>query len=104
MHHPFATNRRACLWLALASTGLSQPLLAQGVGDELTEATASDGRYIRWREHLVDDAAALDFVLSGGDGLVMTDIDNDGFVDIVSVHESDSMASPRYSRHSIALH
>ena len=90
MHHPFATNRRACLWLALASTGLSQPLLAQGVGDELTEATASDGRYISWREHLVDDAAVLDFVLSGGDGLVMTDIDKDGFVDIVSVHESDS--------------
>jgi hypothetical protein len=90
MPHANATPRRACLLLALVSAALSQPLLAQGVGDQLTEATASDGRYISWREHLVDDAAVLDFVLSGGDGLVMADIDRDGFVDIVSVHESDS--------------
>jgi hypothetical protein len=76
--------------LALALTLLSPTLLAQGVGDKLTDATSSDGRYISWQEHLIDDAAILDFVLSGGDGLVMTDIDNDGYIDIVSVHESDS--------------
>lgn len=65
-------------------------LLAQGTGDLPTHAVDRDGSYISWREHLIDDAAALDFVLSGGDGLVMADIDNDGFIDIVSVHESDS--------------
>lgn len=76
--------------LVLVSLSLCPTLLAQGVGDKLTEATTNDGRYISWQEHLVDDAEILDFVLSGGDGLVMTDIDNDGFIDIVSVHESDS--------------
>jgi hypothetical protein len=80
--------RRSLLVLASA-VGCSN-LLAQGVGDQITEATTNDGRYISWQEHLVDDAAILDFVLSGGDGLVMTDIDNDGYIDIVSVHESDS--------------
>ncbi len=76
--------------LVLASAAGCSQLLAQGVGDLPTAATAPDGRYISWQEHLVDDAEILDFVLSGGDGLVMTDIDNDGFIDIVSVHESDS--------------
>lgn len=76
--------------LVLASAAVCSSLLAQGVGDQLTDATTNNGRYISWQEHLVDDAEILDFVLSGGDGLVMTDIDNDGFIDIVSVHESDS--------------
>lgn len=76
--------------LALACVAMCSTLLAQGVGDQLTEATTNNGRYISWQEHLVDDAEILDFVLSGGDGLVMTDIDNDGYIDIVSVHESDS--------------
>ncbi|MDP3515951.1 MAG: VCBS repeat-containing protein [Pseudohongiella sp.] len=76
--------------LVLASAAGCSQLLAQGVGDLLTTATAPDGRYISWQEHLIDDAAILDFVLSGGDGLVMTDIDQDGFIDVVSVHESDS--------------
>jgi len=76
--------------LVLVSLTLCPTLLAQGVGDQLTDATTNDARYISWQEHLVDDAEILDFVLSGGDGLVMTDIDNDGFIDIVSVHESDS--------------
>lgn len=76
-------------WL-LISVALCSDLWAQGVGDQLSQAIAGDGEYITWQEHLVDDAAVLDFVLSGGDGLVMTDIDNDGFIDIVSVHESDS--------------
>ncbi|TFH74934.1 VCBS repeat-containing protein [Gammaproteobacteria bacterium LSUCC0112] len=83
-------HRRSPSMLALAFTLLSPTLLAQGVGDQLTDATSSDGRYISWQEQLVDDAEMLDFVLSGGDGLVMTDIDNDGYIDIVSVHESDS--------------
>ena len=78
-----------CL-LVLTSAALCSNLLAQGVGDQLTDAWLGNGSYISWHEHLIDDAAVLDFVLSGGDGLVMTDIDSDGYIDIVSVHESDS--------------
>ena len=60
------------------------------VGDALTTARAHDGTYISWREHIIDDPASAGFPLSGSDGLVVADIDNDGFEDIVSVHESDS--------------
>lgn len=60
------------------------------VGDAPTTARAQDGAYISWKEHIIDDAASAGFPLSGGDGLVMADIDNDGYEDIVSVHESDS--------------
>ncbi len=76
--------------LVLTTATFCSGLLAQGTGDQPTQATSSDGAYISWREHLIDDAAGLDFVLSGGDGLVVSDLDKDGYLDIVSVHESDS--------------
>lgn len=84
------TCRGPALLVVLASATWCAGLAAQGVGDQPTVATASDGRYISWHEHLIDDAASVDFVLSGGDGLVMADLDQDGYPDIVSVHESDS--------------
>ena len=60
------------------------------VGDRLSDAVTIQGRYISWHEHIIDDTASAGFALSGSDGLVMGDIDKDGFEDIVSVHESDS--------------
>ena len=60
------------------------------MGDLPTQAQSADGSYISWHEHLIDDPADVDFVLSGGDGLVVGDLDRDGYADIVSVHESDS--------------
>ncbi len=77
--------------LLIALTFLSSTVLAQNLlSESLTRARAVDGSYISWREHIIDDPEIAGFALSGSDGLVMGDIDGDGFEDIVSVHESDS--------------
>lgn len=62
---------------------------APTLAETSTNARAADGRYISWREHIIDDRADDGRPLSGGDGLVMADLDRDGRDDIVSVHESD---------------
>lgn len=66
-------------------------LLAQElVGESLSTARSSDGNYISWREHIIDDPQRAGFNLSGSDGLVVTDLDLDGYEDIISVHEFDA--------------
>lgn len=74
--------------IALITT---QSIQAQNlISESNTRARAADGSYISWREHIIDDPEIAGFALSGSDGLVMGDIDRDGFEDIVSVHESDA--------------
>ncbi len=77
--------------LAVAPLCLGGPALAQNlISETLSSAQSADGRYISWQEHIIDDPEIAGFALSGSDGLVVGDVDRDGYEDIVSVHESDA--------------
>ncbi len=66
------------------------PAASQTVAETPTRAQAADGRYISWKEHIIDDEAVGGVPISGSDGLSIADLDKDGYIDIVSVHESDT--------------
>ena len=77
--------------IAVISALLGGAAMAQTpVGDAPTRARAADGGFISWREHIIDDSEVTGVPFSGSDGLVMGDLDKDGYEDVVSVHESDA--------------
>ena len=84
MIKPVSCLAAALLLFAGASSGQTP------VGDTPTRAQAADGSFISWREHIIDDSEVTGVPFSGSDGLVMGDLDKDGFEDVVSVHESDA--------------
>ena len=69
--------------LYTTQSGASTP-----VAERMTVARAADGAYIAWVEHRIDDEGVNGGVaIRGGDGLRLADIDRDGHMDVVSVHE-----------------
>ena len=64
--------------IGVASTANAQ----EPVGDALTRARGADGTYISWREHLIDDPAESGIPFNGSDGLVVGDLDKDGFPEL----------------------
>ena len=79
-----------CLASCQSAAIMAEP--APTVAHTPTKARApGDGQYISWHEHLIDNQAINGGVaIRGGDGLVAGDIDRDGHIDIVSVHEDSN--------------
>ena len=93
-------SNRNTLLISLISLGLtafscSKPATISNnnppVASRPTKAQTPDGNYISWKEHRIDDVDLGGVPISGSDGLIMGDLDKDGYPDVVSVHESDTV-------------
>ena len=76
--------------VAGCATAAIDPAAPLSVGETPSDVRAHSGEYISWREHRIDDEGLSGVPLRGGDGLQMSDIDRDGYLDIVSVHEDSN--------------
>ena len=52
-----------------STTTLPAPQSSSSIADTPTRARSADGRWISWREHIIDDEAVGGVAIRGGDGL-----------------------------------
>ena len=91
--NPFRTGKPAFGFAALVLlvSSCSSDSRAPVVADTATAATFTDGTYISWKEHLIDDQGSSGGVrLRGSQSLAVADFDKDGNLDIVSTYRESS--------------
>ena len=81
-----------CMVSILPWSGCASPATGPAtVAASMTRAQLPDGQYISWKEQAIDDEELGGGIrLRGADGLQMADLDKDGHIDIISVHEDSN--------------
>lgn len=80
------------LWmLAACATATDEMAAPLTVAETPVRAQAAGGEYISWIEHIIDAEDVNGGVpIRGGDGIVIADLDGDGFEDVVTVQEDSN--------------
>ena len=91
--NPFPTSKLAFGYAALVLlvSSCSSDSRTPVVADTATAATLTDGTYISWKEHIIDDQGKSGGIrLRGAQLLQVADFDQDGHLDIVSAYRESS--------------
>ena len=78
----------------------NKPLAPLTVAETPTNAIAPDGKYISWEEHLIDAEDVNGGIpIRGGDGIALTDLDQDGYQDFITAQEDSNHLRVAYGSH-----